>query len=274
MHAVMPLRIASWTPWVVLAAIGVVDGVGTAGSMPWLAWAASAGAAFGLVGGAIAWAARRDPALDARRTALLASGGAVVIGAALALAALWGARDGHARAEEMARGRATARRAVEDLAGWSGGLVGDGFRIFITHIPAASEHGREMAAGFDRPFSLLVVSVDNRAGARPVEVDLGVPQLLLADGGLRPGPPRGEFVASVRSLPDEFRRLHGGPYRVQPGEAMGSGLLFLAPGDPLEQTVALSLLVNGAPVAIPGRWFSAEEKRALRSGRPGAQAQP
>jgi hypothetical protein len=84
--------------------------------------------------------------------------------------------------------------------------------------------------------------------------------LTLRDGTTHASPPRAEILKSARS--DEVRTAHAGVYEIAAGTAKQNNLAFLAPDEPMQDVTALSVVLDGRSVTIPGRYYTADEKRA------------
>lgn len=249
-------RVAAAAAWIVPTAGVAIVGVLDAREPPatTMMGVVAAGVAVGVVAAIVA------VALGAGRRALP---GFIVCAAIVSVAAIAyfaGVGNVRDRAEARARLQHEGSAAGSEYPGWYG-VAGDGaLRLFALQLDPQSELGRRLAASFDRPVSLLVVGVDNRRGARDVTLDLRELQLTMRDGTTRATPPRADILASARS--DELRRAHAGVYAIAAGTAKQNNLAFLAPDAPMHDVIAVSIVVDGKRVAIPGRWYTADEKRA------------
>ena len=248
-------RVAATAAWIVptagVAAVGVLDRLELPATPMIVVVAATV--AVGILATLFALAA------GARRRALP---GAIVCFAILSVATIAyfaGGGDVRDRAAARAHLQQQASAAGTEYPGWYG-VATSGVRLFALQLDVNSELARRIAANFDRPISLLVVGVDNRAGQRVVELDLTEARLTLRDGSTRLSPPRAEILKGARS--DELRAAHGGVYTIAPGTAKQNNLAFLSPDEPMQEVVAVSVKLDGRSVTIPGRYYTAEEKRA------------
>jgi hypothetical protein len=235
-----------------VAAVGVSDRLALPENV--LVASVAIGVAVGVLATIVAWAtgARRGAAVGA------IVNGVVIAGVAIALFA--GARDQSRRAADSAELRKEGATAAAEYPGWYG-TGGDGrVRLFALELDARSELAQKIAAGFDGPVAPLVVGLDNRGGDRDVELDLTELGLTMRDGTTRVTPPRAAILARAKS--EALRSHHAGVYRVAPGTTLTNALGFL--DGPMQDVTALSVVVDGHPVTLSGRWYTADEKRARR----------
>jgi len=248
-------RVAAAAAWIVptagVAIVGVLDGLELPATPMIAVVAASVGV--GVVAAIVA------AATGARRQALAGFIVCFVILSVAASAYFAGIGNDRDRAEARARLQKEGAAAGTEYPGWYGVATG-GVRVFAVQLDPESELARRIAANFDRPISLLVVGVDNRAGNRDVELDLGEVRLTMRDGSTRVSPPRADILKSARS--DELRTIHAGAYKIAAGTAKQNNLAFLAPDAPMQDVTAVSVTLDGRSLTIPGRYYTADEKRA------------
>jgi hypothetical protein len=239
-------------PTAAVATVGVLDGLDlSAKSMIGVvASGVVVGTAAGLVALAIGPRRRAAPGLI---TCFV-----VVVGAGIAF--LSGVGNDRHRADVRARLQQQGNVAATAYPGWYGVAADHGVRIFALQLDLHSDLARTIADNFDRPVSLLVFGVDNRAGSRDVEIDLTEIHLMMRDGTTHTAPPRAEILKSAHR--DELRTLHVGVYGIPHGTVRQNALAFLAPSEPMETLAAVSILLDGRSFTIPGRYYTAEEKRA------------
>jgi hypothetical protein len=239
-------------PAVAVAVVGVSDRWAPAANV--LAAIVAGGVAVGVLATIVAWAR------GARRGAAT---GAIVNGVVIAgvVIAMWsGARDRARRAADSAELRKEGATAAAEYPGWYG-AGGDGrVRLFALELDAQSELAQKIATGFDGPVAPLVVGLDNRAGDHDVTLDLTEVRLTLRDGTTRATPPRAAILARAKT--DALRSYHAGVYRVARGTTVTNALGFL--DGPMQDVTAVGLVVDGRLVTLPGRWYTADEKRARR----------
>jgi hypothetical protein len=250
--------------WVLVC--GAVASLGVLGRLPGMAPAprvlligAVMAAAAGLALAVLAWKGQR-------RHAMLGAGASLLVLLVLGLAALSGASLRRSRAAEEAGVVRASAAAPLEADGWYGATAVGALRLFALEVDRGGALGRMITDNFTRSFIPVVVGADNSAGGTTVVLDLQGTRLVFADGTAGDVLDRGAILAGARQGGAEARRLHGGPYRIAPGQSLGNGLLFLPPEVVLERVAALSLLVDGNRVTVPGRRLTAAEKRAA-SGR-------
>jgi hypothetical protein len=248
-----------WGPYLALVPLGVNERAqDTPQSPAWLAWLALAVAACALLLALGLLATRR------------ARGAAFLGGALSALVLLIGAAGiarGHVAKSERRMQEERVHKATWGT-GWVGRVVVRGVPLFAVQPDPDSPLVRNLQHSFGRPFGLLVLGVDNGAGAVPAELDLGEVELGYADGTVHPVLARYEVLASARENPEGALRAHGGRYSAPPGGKLGNALVFLPPGEDMHSVVALRVGLNGENVTISGRFLSATEKQTLAAPPP------
>jgi hypothetical protein len=248
----MSERLAWIAPAVGVAAVGVSDRLALPPRL--LVAFVVIGVGVGVVATIVAWAT------GGRRRAAAGAivNGVVVAGAVIAMFA--GVRDKARRAADTAELRKEGATAAAEYPGWYG-AGGDGvLRLFALELDARSELAQKIAAGFDGPVAPLVVGLDNRGGDRDVTLDLSEVRLTMRDGSTRVTPPRAAILARAKT--DALRAYHAGVYRVARGTTVTNALAFL--DGPMQDVTAVSVIVDGRMVTLPGRWYTADEKRARR----------
>jgi hypothetical protein len=202
----------------------------------------------------VAWAT------GGRRRALAGAivNGVVVAGVVIAFFA--GGRDLRARAAQSSELRKEGAAAAAEYPGWYGTGSDGRVRLFALELDAESELAQKIGAGFDARVAPVVVGLDNRGGDRDAELDLTEVRLTMRDGSVRVTPPRAAILAHAKS--DALRRAHAGVYRVARGTTLTNALAFV--DGPMQEVTAIRVVVDGHAVTLPGRWYSADEKRARR----------
>jgi len=239
-------------PAVAVAVVGVSDRWTVPANV--LVAIVAAGVGVGLVATVVAWAG------GARREALMGAivNGVVVAGVVIAMAS--GVRDKARRAADSAELRKEGATAAAEYPGWYGAGSDGAVRLFALELDAKSELAQKIASGFDGPVAPLVVGLDNRGGDHDVTLDLTEVRLTMRDGTTRVTPPRAAILARAKT--DALRAYHAGVYHVARGATVTNALAFL--DGPMQDVTAVSVVVDGHAVTLPGRWYTAEEKRARR----------
>jgi hypothetical protein len=222
----------------------------------WPARVAVAGAAIALGWSAAMWLRRRE------EFAQLAPG---LVAALLVFAtAGLGYWRGRADAQVYGGGAAQGDADVDRFGGWIGQTTSEGVRYFAFEHAAGTAIAQKIQAMFERRFIALLVSVDNRGGKTAVELDVSDARLEPASVGNGAVLPRAAVLDSARGSRDVAYQLHGGRYVVKPGERLSDGLVFVDPARVLDRVTGLTLTANGKPLTIPGRFYTAAEKQAVR----------
>jgi hypothetical protein len=200
-------------------------------------------AASGLGAGAIAIVAARRDGITRRRAILGAiTSASLLVVASVAFAA------GAASDRDLKR---AAKDAMANAPGWNGGArVGDAV-VSAFEVDASSELARLLTASFDRPYRVVLFSVDNRAAGAPILVELA---------GARVHHGAGAPVTTAAA---------SDPVRVDGGERVDGAMGLFEPDADFRDVDWIAIRIDGSAARVPGRYFTTEEKRridALRSG--------
>jgi hypothetical protein len=128
---------------------------------------------------------------------------------------------------------------------------------------------------FTTPCSIVVLWFDNRQGSGPVTVDTDGATLRMEDGTTVNALRTRDVLSTAKEDRAQFLAKNSPPYRVSPGVNMEGQFLFVPTGVDLSRATYLYLTVDGKPMAIPGRVFTAQEKtdalnRGAGAASPGA----
>jgi hypothetical protein len=261
------VAVAARASWLVPAAILLVVGAAAPGGLlPVPVLPASvvirvttAAGAIGLVIGAFAAPAStwHDAGLELRH-ALLGIGLSAVLLVTIGVASVVGALSGREAADELER---ATRSALRDSPGWNGFGRIDGMLVSASEVDEGTELAKILLRPFAAPYRVLLVSVDNSAGAHEVTIDLE--QVTLQT-------PNGELHALARAelarAPGADRsRIDGLPkiVRVRAGERTDGTPVFLSRATSFRDASAITVRADGSDRTIHGRYFTLAEKRAI-----------
>jgi hypothetical protein len=201
---------------------------------------------------------------EVRREAGIGAFAALVVLLALAVAGVTGNRGRDTRLQAAAAMARAGAAAPTEARGWYGAADVGGVRLFAVEVDPAGSLGRAVTGNFAGPFTLLVVGVDNHR-ASPITLDLGGASLRLRGGGTVALLDRTRVLSTARASREEVNRRHGAPYVVPAGASIGNAMAFVPRQVALSDVAALSVLLDGQPVMVPGAVLSVEQKRALAS---------
>jgi hypothetical protein len=197
--------------------------------------------------------------------------GTIVNAGFLALIAI-GLVSGTRRAEAA---RAEERRLGEEsllnYAGWLGAGFQSGVVVTASEVKEQSGVGQSINSLLLQPVQPFLLTVENRTGAAAAVVDPWSTRLLLADGRQVAALARSDIHPKDASA---FDARHRKPVVVPPGVSNSPAWALFPLGTATRDVVQLSLVVNGSELKIPGRYFSAAEKRKLFEAAKANQARP
>jgi hypothetical protein len=225
--------------------------------------------------GGVIVALRRGRRDDGRAKRLALAGLAVntLVLLLMSTALLAGLDEQETRDLEATKMKQLGQAAAHESAGWVGGGEVHGAQIFAFEIDPAGPLGQLFRSGLALPCQVLGLRIDNSRGAATLTLDLSAPVLTRTDGS-HPNQPlaRSNVLASATHGRDELMAGHAAPYRVAPGERRTNGLLFLPAEEATQSLASVTVLVNGEPVRLAGRYLSAGDKARLSAvangGRP------
>ena len=182
---------------------------------------------------------------------------------------------GGARSAGVAPAPITSPQSALRQTGWMGVATTDG-GCTLGGMAMAEPHRDTTALKslFTTPCSIVVLWFDNRNGSGPVTVDTDGATLRMEDGTTVNALRTRDVLATAKEDRAQFLSKHSPPYRVPPGVNMEGQFLFVPSGVDLSRTTYLNLTVDGKPMAIPGRVFTAEEKTAALNRGGGGTASP
>jgi hypothetical protein len=139
--------------------------------------------------------------------------------------------------------------------------------VSASEIDARSALAKRLLRPYDTAFCLVLLSVDNRAGSHDVELDVSDARLLVGDGPLARAVGRPEVEAHLVDRAAEATLGRRGSVRVPPGDRFEGVVALFPPGTSLRDVRAIEVQIGGMRAAVPGKYFTLEEKRAIDASR-------
>ena len=172
--------------------------------------------------------------------------------------------DAKKRQAQMANIQQQSEDVIAKFPGWFGvGRTDGGTAVVVAQWNNDAPGTALMKDGFAADFTLLSVVVDNSHGSSSLSIDPATTQLLLAGGETRTALPPMQILNTAKEDKDKLVQRHGRPRSVSAGEKLVDGLAFLPPRADLTHVTAVTVVVNGQRIEVPGHYYSAEEKGQL-----------
>jgi len=192
------------------------------------------------------------------RRAVLGTGASVLVLLVAESASITGAVSAHELRDAL-------DHATRELSGWNGNARVEGATLFAVEIDPTSRAARILLPRFDRPFRIVMVGVDNVGGHGSITVDVEGARALRAGGAA-------VNALSPRELAASAARGSGtdpGPstLTVPGGGSLDHIMVLYPPESSLRDVRWIELRVNGTVRRIAGRYFTADEKRAIDERR-------
>jgi hypothetical protein len=155
------------------------------------------------------------------------------------------------------------RETAEKYPGWLGfGRLASNTVIGVTQLNDDAPMAGEMKSWFGTRCSLMNVAVDNSLGAGPVNIDQDSIELHFSNGRVLKAINTRSVFNTAREDRDKWLQKSG--MRVTPPHAkLTDGVAFLPDRTDLTDLAEVVISVNGEPIAIPGHYYSVQEKAEL-----------
>jgi hypothetical protein len=198
------------------------------------------------------------------RRAVLGMGASVVVFVVIGAGAWSGAASGGRTEVDIKR---ETDAAMREFPGWNGARALDGMRVRAFEVAGESPLARRLLRPYDASFRVVLFTADNRGGSREAAIDVGDARLVSGAGVIASAVPRPEVDAHVVDPASEAPLGLQSAVRVPPGERFDGVRALFPAGVSLSEARAIEVLIDGARVEIPGRYFTLDEKRSIEASR-------
>ena len=150
--------------------------------------------------------------------------------------------------------------SLTDYPGWVGAAkLPEGF-VAVGSFDDASPAGRLVQDQLGGQYTIIDIGVSNRRGSYSIQVDPSSVVFRTSHGNIRSL----DLDAALKSSPNSESLLQGwsGRHAVRPGESH-EFLCLIPHGVDLHSAFEVDLVVNGVTISVPGRFMSAQERKAL-----------
>jgi hypothetical protein len=264
----------SWTlPLAAAALVGLADAVAARVRVPndLLLMTAVAAAVPGLaLGVAALWGGARlgelaDEGAAIRRRGLRGIATSALVLVLVVAGAVAGAASGRTAQAGL---KSATDEAVREFPGWNGGAAFGNVRVVAYEIDVGSSLAKTLAASFDVPVRIVAFGIDNRAGDHEAVLELDAATLHHAQGTTR-ALGHAELLRHAAAGQESTIESRLAPARVVAGGRLDGAFAFLPCDASLKDVGSIDVRLDGQSRAVPGRYFTLEEKRAIERARGG-----
>jgi hypothetical protein len=172
-----------------------------------------------------------------------------------------------------APGSAGTNDPILDYPGWLGSGAEARANLVLASISADSPAARDFKSKFSKDFTIFMLSVDTSKSAFDTYVDIAGASAHLTEGKSVTSLPIAEVLASATREKEQLLAEWSSPRRCAAGAGTVTNLFIPMPADiALTSIDRVTVHVNGMPVEVRGRFFTAQEKQQQlrRNGPPPA----
>ena len=168
-----------------------------------------------------------------------------------------------------------AREAMENYPGWVGASLRSGqFVIVVAQSNDDAPGTHDLKDQFAADCTLISIATDNTAGDAAHTIDPASLEFHFADYHKLAVLPPVQILSTSKVDREQFLARWGGLIRIDPHTQRPDGLAFLPPRTDLTQCTAVTLILDGQRVVVPGKYLSIEEKnQRLRMAKQQQQQQ-
>jgi hypothetical protein len=156
--------------------------------------------------------------------------------------------------------------------GWFG-IYNDG-TIIVTISAMAPDEGmaKEMLDNLGEPHHFAIVAIRNGSD-ETITADTRRAIIYLDDNTHEPAPDPIAVLSTAKTERESALRVFGPPYTIEPRAELTKGILFFPDNVKPERMTHVTIYVNGHAMDVPGRVFSAAEKKQLHESGKRTQAE-
>ena len=156
-----------------------------------------------------------------------------------------------------------AAASDERLPGWIGVTDRMGLRIVVLHWHDDAPGRRKMKELYAADSTIVTVIINNTAGGAHVTIDPASLEFHFLDYTTLKALPPKDVLATARSDADYYVKRYGGEWSVAPQQVRNDGLAFFAPATDLTSARAVTMVLNGQRIVVPGKYCTADEKAEI-----------
>lgn len=165
--------------------------------------------------------------------------------------------------DDLEREYHTARSGMLTSSTWMGTIELSGARIVLASLDPKAPQADLFREAIGMPVSMLQVVVDNTAGAGAFTMEPASARLYADDSLVTEALPSEKVLANVSREKEAWQKKYSGNITTAAGQKCLDRLIFLPAGTDLSHVTRIDVTINGAPVSIPGRLYTAQEMKDM-----------
>ena len=161
--------------------------------------------------------------------------------------------------------------SADRLPGWLGATDRTDLRIIVSQWHDDAPARLKMKELCEADSTIVTVIINNSVGSSHVTIDPASLEFHFNDYTTLKALPPAQILETARSDRDYYVKRYGSEWNVPPRKMRNDGLAFFPPGTDLRNARAVTMMLNGQRIVVPGRYCPADEKaqilEQLQAGR-------
>jgi hypothetical protein len=149
---------------------------------------------------------------------------------------------------------------IDGHPGWVGLTDRTDLRIVVLQWHDDAPGRQKLRELYTADSTIVTVVINNSVGAAPVTIDPASLEFHFNDYTTLKALPPKQVLETARFDRDYYVNRYGGDWNVPPRQVRTDGLAFFPPGTDLTNARAVTMVLNGQRIVVPGKYFPAEEK--------------
>jgi len=152
---------------------------------------------------------------------------------------------------------------IDGHPGWVGVTDRTDLRIIVLQWHDDAPGRRKLRDLYTADSTMCTVVVNNSAGASHVTIDPASLEFHFNDYTTLKALPPKQILETAKFDRDYYVNRYGGDWNVPPRQVRTDGLAFFPPGTDLSNARAVTMMLNGQRIVVPGKYFPADEKALI-----------
>ena len=149
---------------------------------------------------------------------------------------------------------------IDGHPGWVGVTDRTDLRIIVLQWHDDAPGRRKLRDLYAADSTMVTVVINNSVGSAHVTIDPASLEFHFHDYTTLKALPPKQILETARFDRDYYLQRYGGDWTVPPRQVRTDGLAFFPPGTDLTNARAVTMVLNGQRIVVPGKYFPADEK--------------
>jgi hypothetical protein len=149
---------------------------------------------------------------------------------------------------------------VDGHPGWVGVTDRTDLRIVVLQWHDDAPGRRKLRELYTADSTIITVVINNSVGSANVTIDPASLEFHFNDYTTLKALPPKQILETAKFDRDYCVSRYGGDWNVAPRQVRTDGLAFFPPGTDLTNARAVTMMLNGQRIVVPGKYFPADEK--------------